>query len=96
MSATALRPVAVKLDSEMYDRIKRLAETRQRTAHWMMRDAIEQYVDREEQREAFRQEALKAWEDYQETGLHVTAKEVTDWLETWGTENEAPAPICHT
>ncbi len=32
-----------------------------------------QYVDREEKREAFRQDTLKAWEDYRTTGLHATA-----------------------
>jgi predicted transcriptional regulator len=95
MSATAMRPIAVKLDAVMYDRIKSLADTHQRTAHWVMREAIQQYVDREEKQLAFRQEALTAWQEYQETGLHVTANEVVNWLETWGTETETAAPICH-
>jgi predicted transcriptional regulator len=30
--------------------------------HWHMREAIRQYLDREESREAFRQDALRAWE----------------------------------
>jgi predicted transcriptional regulator len=34
----------------------------ERSAHWMMRQAIEQYVDREERRVKFRQDALDAWE----------------------------------
>ena len=59
-----------------------------------MREAIAQYVEREEKREALRQETLKAWEEFRETGLHATAEEVDQWLESWGTENERPAPEC--
>ena len=50
-----------------------LAAARRRSPHWLMREAIEQYVEREEKRERFRQEALAAWTHYQTTGLHATA-----------------------
>ena len=42
---------SVKIDDELKSRIHRLAETRQRTAHWIMREAIRDYVEREEARE---------------------------------------------
>ena len=54
------RPVAIKIDEDTQARVKRLAEARQRTPHWLMREAITQYVEREEKREAFRQDALQA------------------------------------
>lgn len=95
MSVVAARTISVKLDEEMRDRIKHLAEVRHRTTHWVMREAIQQYVEREEKREAFRQVTLKAWEEYQETGLHVSSDEITAWLETWGDKNEKAAPTCH-
>ena len=91
----AAKTVSVKLDSDTRTRIENLAEARHRSAHWVMREAISQYIDREEKRETFRQDTLKAWEDYQETGLHATATEVDAWLSTWGTEAELPAPACH-
>jgi len=56
--------------------------------------AITQYVEREEKREAFRQDTLKAWEEYRITGLHATAEEVDAWLASWGTDDERPAPEC--
>lgn len=87
--------VSVKLDADTRTRIESLAEARHRSSHWVMREAICQYVDREEKREAFRQDMIKAWEEYQETGLHATAAEVDTWLASWGTENELPAPVCH-
>ena len=46
-----------------------------------MREAIAQYVEREEKREALKGDALRAWEDYQRTGLHLTFEEADAWLE---------------
>jgi hypothetical protein len=37
-------------------------------------------VEREEQREKLRPDALTAWTDYQTTGLHLTAEEADAWL----------------
>lgn len=91
----AIRPVAIKINEDIKARVKRLAEARHRTSHWMMREAITLYVEREERREAFRQDTLTAWEEYRTTGLHATAEEVNAWLESWGTDNELPAPACH-
>lgn len=89
------RPTSIKLDDDLKDRIQHLADARQRSAHWLMREAIQQYVEQEERREAFRQDALKAWENYQATGLHATADEVERWLNSWGKDDEGPAPECH-
>jgi len=95
MASTSARPVAIKIDADIKARMKRLAEARHRTSHWLMREAITQYVEREEKREAFRQDTLKAWEEYRTTGLHATADEVDAWLTNWGTDDERPAPECH-
>lgn len=92
MTSTA---VAVKIDNETKKRLKDLAKSKQRSAHWLMREAITQYVERESKRESFRKDAIRAWEAYQNTGLYVTGTEVRDWLNTWGTDNEKDAPQCH-
>ena len=88
-------PTSIKLDDDMKGRVQHLADARKRTSHWIMREAIAQYVEREEKREALRQDTLEAWEELQETGLHATAEEVDQWLASWGTEDEVPAPECH-
>ena len=92
---SAVRPVAVKLDPQMLDRVKQLAEARDRSTHWMMREAVTQFVEREEKREAFRQAGLKAWADYQETGLHVSHNEADEWLAKLEAGEEADVPECH-
>jgi predicted transcriptional regulator len=95
MIATSVRPVAIKIDDDLKARLKRLAEVRQRTSHWLMREAITQYVDREEKRESFRQDALRAWEAYRTTGLHVTAEEADAWLAKLEQGNDVDPPECH-
>ena len=95
MSIPALKPIAVKLDLDIRDRMKHLAEARHRTTHWLMREAIEQYVDREEKQAAFREEALKAWSDYQLTGLHVSHQEADDWLAKLASGDDVEPPECH-
>ena len=42
-------PVAttsLKLEFELKERVQRLASARRRSAHWIMREAVEQYVGR--------------------------------------------------
>lgn len=88
-------PTSIELDDTLKGRVRHLAEIRRRTPHWIMREAIMQYVEREEKREALRKDTLDAWEDFQATGLHATAEEVETWLASWGSENELPSPECH-
>ena len=94
MTAAAVRPVAIKIDENIKARVKRLAEARNRTAHWLMREAITQYVDREEKRESFRQDTLKAWEEYRTTGKHVSGEEADAWLAKLELGHDIEPPEC--
>ncbi len=91
----AIRPVAVKLDQDIRDRLKRLADAKDRSTHWMLREAVAQFVDREEKREAFRQAGLQAWAEYQATGQQVTHDEADAWLAQLEAGEEAVVPECH-
>ncbi|CDH19185.1 CopG family ribbon-helix-helix protein [Xenorhabdus bovienii] len=86
---------SVKLDDNLKSRIQHLAEVRQRSAHWIMREAIRDYVEREEKRESFKQDALRAWEAYQENGLHLTLEEADDWLAKLEAGDNTELPECH-
>lgn len=88
-------PTSIKLDDELRSRVQQLADRQQRSAHWIMRQAIQDYVERQEARERFKQEALASWAAYQETGKHLTGQEVREWLGTWGTDKEESVPECH-
>jgi predicted transcriptional regulator len=85
---------SLKLDVETKERVRRLASARRRSPHWVMREAIEEYVEREEKREQFRQDALAAWAHYQTTGLHATAEEADAWLARLEAGKNAAPPKC--
>lgn len=87
--------VSLKLDEATKQRVQQLAVARRRSAHWLMREAIEQYVEREEKREQVRQSALTAWTEYQATGLHATADEADAWLVKLEADEDAEVPECH-
>lgn len=86
---------SLKIDATLKSRVQQLASQRRRSPHWIMLEAIQQYVEREEKREAFKQDALRAWEDYQRTGLHPTLEEADAWLAKLEAGEDAELPKCH-
>jgi predicted transcriptional regulator len=86
---------SLKLSPELKSRVQRLAEMRRRSTHWLLCDAVEQFVEREEKREQFRQDALTAWRAYEADGLHATAEEADAWLAKLEAGVPAEAPECH-
>lgn len=86
---------SLKIDDQLKARIQQLANARRRSPHWIMREAILQYVGHEEARESFKREALASWVAFRETGRHLTAAEVRTWLDSWGSPGEAGMPECH-
>jgi predicted transcriptional regulator len=86
---------SLKLDPDMKARIQRLAVARRRSSHWIMREAIDEYVSREEKRQSFLQAAVAAWEDYQKTGLYLTQEEADTWMAKLEAGEDAPIPECH-
>lgn len=83
---------AIKLDDEIYGRLKALADARQRTPHWLMKEAIRQFLEREEEFERVRRESLERWERFEATGETVSHAAVGAWQQTWGTDQEGKCP----
>ena len=88
-------PVAVKLPIETRDRLQAVAAQKDRSTHWLMREAIKQYLEREELRLSLLADAEKAWLNYQATGLHVTMVEADQWLSELENGNNVEPPECH-
>lgn len=95
MGTNAVQSTTIKIDQSIKDRVKRLADARHRTPHRVMLDAIREYVEREEKREAFRQDGIRAWNEYQATGLHVTHENADAWLAKLGEGQDVEPPACH-
>ena len=77
MSSTT---IGVKLDQSTRDRLKKLGERNERTPHWLIRTAIEEYLSREEQLARERDEDHARWQRYQESGQFVGDEAAQAWL----------------
>jgi len=64
--------IGLKLDDETRERLKALGEIKDRSSHWIMKQAIADYLKREETSEREKQEDMKRWQAYQETGEFIT------------------------
>jgi predicted transcriptional regulator len=86
----------IKIDDELQSQVEDLARKHQRSTDWIMRQAVQQYVEREDKKAAFRRDALKAWTDYQENGQHVTQAEADGWLARLQDGEDADLPRWHS
>ncbi len=82
----------IKLDESLHARIKALGAVKQRTPHWLMKTAIEEYVTREEAYEREKAEDMQRWQNYQLTGHAITHQVVESWLNSWGNDDERECP----
>jgi predicted transcriptional regulator len=86
---------SIKLADGTRDRLKALGEAKQRSANWLMKEAIEQYLTRQEAEEQFRRDAIESHEHYLATGLHVTHEEMEVWFEAVAKGENPPMPKPH-
>jgi predicted transcriptional regulator len=85
--------MGVKLDPETKKRLKTLGSIKDRSPHYLMREAIAQYLEREETAEEERRITLDRWQKYELTGEAVDHKQVSKWIETLIAGESAPLPI---
>jgi predicted transcriptional regulator len=82
----------IKLDDDTRRRLKALGEMRNRSPHWLMRTAIQAYLDREEKYEREKREDMARWERYQLTGEAVSHDAATRWLDDLAQGKVTPCP----
>lgn len=82
----------IKLDDDTNKRLKSLSGQRNRSAHWLMRDAIERYLTVEERYEREKAEDIAEYEDYLQTGRGISQKEMGAWLDKLVQDKNAPWP----
>lgn len=61
-----------------------------------MKEAILDYVRREEARQNFIAAAEASFAHYKETGLHVTLDEFSTWVDAVQTSPDTPMPTCRS
>ncbi len=71
--------MGVRLSEEIQHRLEVLGKARDRTPHYLMKAAIERFLDIEEALEAERQLVKSRWEKYELTGETVDHEDVEAW-----------------
>lgn len=91
----ASKPISIKLDETERTALSRVAEARKRSAHFIAREAIRDYLQRAERRQSFIADADAAWRGYQDTGPHITLDEFSKWVDEVQENPAAEMPVCH-
>jgi predicted transcriptional regulator len=94
-SQTQATNVTVKLDAAYRARIAAVASYKKRTAHYIMKDAIEKYLLAEEAEQAMLAIVDESTAHFDATGLHIDLDEFKAWVEAVRVNRDAPLPICH-
>src|SRR3990172_8235774 len=84
--------MAVKLDVKTGERLRARGDGGRRPPHWLMCEAIQLYLKREEEEERERALVRERLARYYATGEYVAQEDVTAWLKSWGTDHELPRP----
>jgi predicted transcriptional regulator len=99
MDAAIEKPKAghltVKLDPDERLRLQSIAHAKQRTPHFIMREAITRYIEQEEVQQRFLAAAEQSRKHYSETGLHITHEEFSQWVDALQSNPKAQPPKIH-
>ena len=82
--------VTVRLNPELKAKLDALAESTRRSKSWLAAEAIAQYVEQETWQIQRIEEAVALADS--PNAQWVEWDEVDAWLESWGAEDEQPAP----
>lgn len=74
--------VAIRLDKDVHERFKTLGQKRDRSPHYLMKAAVERYLEQEELEEAEIDLLNKRWAEYELTGVSISGNQVKAWIES--------------
>lgn len=83
--------VSVKIAPQIKKRLQVLGKIKQRSTHWLMKEAITNYLKLEEHEEQLKQETIQRWQEMQE-GKFLGNDKITEWLDRWGSDKEEERP----
>ncbi|KZN14451.1 CopG family ribbon-helix-helix protein [Marinomonas sp. TW1] len=81
----------VRLQDDTEQRLEIIANKLQRSKGWVINQALIEYLEKQQLEQERWQQTLEAMESAAK-GKVVAGKEVHEWLNSWGTDNEQDAP----
>ena len=95
--SNALKPsgiTSVKLGHRKHV-LAQIAEQKQRTVHSLVVEAVDAYIAQVQARMEYEAQAIRSFENYQQTGLHVTHDELQAWADSLNSNAPLEVPTCH-
>lgn len=91
---TAKHTTSIKLGSRK-EVLAQLARHKKRTVHSLVLEAVDHYMQQEQARLDYEAQAIRSYENFQTTGLHITLDELETWAKNLSDSNSQALPICH-
>jgi predicted transcriptional regulator len=82
---------SVRLQPEIENPLENLSKKLDRSKNYLINQAIKEFLARKSLEEQRWDETIKAI-DSVKSGKLIAEKEVNEWLESWGTDNELEPP----
>ena len=82
---------SVRMPDELLERLEATAAKLRRSKGWIINDAVREYLAKEEHKARMLDDTREALADIQ-AGRVVEAEPITDWLESWGSDDEKVPP----
>ena len=83
---TLMKTQGVRLDQSERKRLKALGETRDRSMNYLIREAVDRYLDDEAQYEKEKNEDKKRFKSYLKTETSISHKQMTTWQQKKASE----------
>jgi predicted transcriptional regulator len=74
--------VAIRVDKDVQERFKVLGEKLDRSPHYLMKAAVERYLEQEEAEQSEIEILKERWTEYELTGISIPGEEITAWIES--------------
>jgi predicted transcriptional regulator len=81
-------PFSVRLDATVKARLEAEAAREDRSAGYLVQQAVEEFLDG---KEYFREQMLMAIAEA-DKGVFISEEAMNRWMESWDTDNELPPP----
>ncbi len=85
---------SIRINEDLQNRVESFAHRRQRTVNFIIKEALQSYLETKEREEEVVQAAKEAWAEFQSTGQGAEWADVRQWIASWGGPEELPAPKC--
>jgi predicted transcriptional regulator len=76
--------------------LEELAKHQKRSVHSLLVEAVDGYIAQTTARIEYEAQAIRSYENFKATGLHVTTEELEDWANSLNTNTPKPLPECHS